>query len=302
MSRKKTHAEYVDELRIKNPYVEVIGEYVNANTNILHHCMLHDIFWETKPYRVLYGNGCKQCRVEKFKISNTKTQEEYVEEVKLKNPNIEVIGEYVDARTKILHKCLTHNIIWSALPNNILKGCGCRKCLKEKIRDKNGSSHNEYISKLSNINPNVVALEEYLGTEIKIQHKCKICGHEWKVKPGNLLSGKGCPKCNESRGEKAISNYLHLNNITYIRQYTFDDCKDKRKLPFDFYIPALNACIEYDGEQHFKAIDLFGGEEGLNTRMLHDQIKTDYCKNNNIRLLRIKYDENIEEQLNGFIH
>jgi hypothetical protein len=302
MMKKKTHIEYVEELKIKNPYVEVIGEYVNANTNIMHHCLIHNVFWETKPYRVLEGHGCKKCRIEKFKMSNTKTQDEYIEEVKLKNPNIEVIGEYVDARTKILHKCLTHNVIWNASPTNILKGCGCHECLKEKIGSKNGVSHNEYLAKLLNINPNVVALEEYINTETKIKHKCQICGHEWKVKPGNILAGKGCPKCNESHGEKNISNYLNMNNITYIPQYTFDDCKDKRKLPFDFYLPELNICIEYDGEQHFKVVDHFGGKEGLKIRQLHDQMKTDYCKNNNISLLRIKYDDDIEEKLYSFIH
>lgn len=302
MRRKKTHEEYVEELKVKNPNVEIIEQYINANTNVIHHCLIHDVFWETKPSRVLDGHGCKKCRIEKFKISNTKTQDEYIEEVKLKNPNIEVIGEYVDAKTKSLHKCLIHNIIWDALPTNILKGCGCYQCLKEKISDKNCASHNEYIVKLSNKNPNIVVLEEYLGTEIKIKHKCKVCEHKWDAKPGNILAGKGCPKCNESHGEKNISNYLNANNITYISQYTFDDCKDKRKLPFDFYIPELNICIEYDGEQHFKAVSHFGGKEGLRIRQLHDQIKTDYCKNNNIPLLRIKYDENIEEKLNNFIH
>ena len=302
MSRKKTHEEYISELKIKNPDVEVIGEYINANTDITHHCLIHDVFWKTKPYRVLDGCGCRKCRIEKFKASNTNTQDEYIEKVKLKNPNIEVIGKYTNAKTKIAHKCLKHNVVWDTLPINILKGCGCRQCLKEKISDKNGSSHNEYVIKLSNINPNLIVLEEYCGTEIKIKHKCKVCKYEWGAKPGNILAGKGCPKCNESHGEKDISNYLNMNNITYIPQYTFDDCKDKRKLPFDFYLPELNICIEYDGKQHFKAIDHFGGEEGLRIRQFHDQIKTNYCKNNNIPLIRIKYDENIEEKLNSFIH
>lgn len=302
MAKKKTHEEYVQELKIKNPDVEVIEKYINANTNIVHHCLIHDVFWATKPYRVLDGHGCEQCRIDKFKKSNTKTQDEYIKEVELKNLNVEVIGEYVNTRTKILHKCLIHNITWNALPNNILNGCGCSQCLKEKISNKNGASHDEYLIKLSNINSNIIVLEEYISTEIKIKHKCKVCGHEWHAKPGNILAGKGCPKCNESHGEKSISNYLSSNNITYISQYTFDDCKDRRKLPFDFYIPELNICIEYDGEQHFKTIDHFGGEEGLKVRQHHDQIKTDYCKNNNISLLRIKYDENIEEKINSFIH
>jgi len=302
MSKKKTHEEYVNELKVKNPYVEVIGKYIDANTNIMHRCLIHNVIWETKPSRVLDGHGCKKCRIEKFKTSNTKTQEKYIEEVKLKNPNIEVVGEYVGVKTKILHRCLIHNVIWDALPTNILKGCGCYECLKEKISNKNGTNHNEYVTKLFNINPNIIALEEYVSTEIKIKHKCKICGHEWKVKPGNILAGKGCPKCNESHGEKSIGNYLNINNIAYIPQYTFNDCKDKRMLPFDFYLPVLNICIEYDGEQHFKAIDHFGGEKGLKIRQFHDQIKTDYCQQNNILLLRIKYNENIGEKLHSFIH
>lgn len=302
MSKKKTHEQYVAELKVKNPHVEVIGEYINANTSIRHHCLIHDVFWETKPSRVLDGHGCQQCRIEKFSISNTKSQDEYIAEVKIKNPNIEVVGEYTGARTKILHKCLIHNVVWDVAPTTILKGCGCRECMKEKIASKNGSSHGEYIAKLLNINPNIIVLEEYVNTETKIKHKCKVCEHEWSVKPGNILAGKGCPKCNESHGEKNISSYLNTNHIAYIPQYTFDGCKDIRKLPFDFYIPEFNMCIEYDGEQHFKAVDHFGGEEGLKIRQLHDQIKTDYCKNNNILLLRVRYDENIEEKLHSFIH
>jgi predicted nucleic acid-binding Zn-ribbon protein len=302
MSKKKTHEEYVDELKTKNPYVKVVGKYIDAKTNIMHQCLIHNILWETKPSRVLNGHGCKQCRIEKFKKSNTKTQEEYIEAVKLENPNIEVVGKYANAKTKILHKCLIHNVIWDALPTNILKGCGCCECMKEKISNKNGSNHSEYVEKLLNINPNIIALEEYVNTETKIKHKCKVCEHEWSAKPANILAGKGCPKCNESHGEKNISNYLNINHIDYIPQHTFDDCKDIRKLPFDFYIPELNMCIEYDGEQHFKAVDHFGGEEGLKTRQFHDQIKTSYCEQNNILLLRIKYDENIEEKIYSFIH
>ena len=95
MSKKRTHEEYVDELKIKNPYVEVVGQYIDANTNTMHHCLVHDVFWETKPSRVLNGHGCKECRIEKFKTSNTKTQEEYVEAVKLKNPNILITSKVI---------------------------------------------------------------------------------------------------------------------------------------------------------------------------------------------------------------
>ena len=161
MSRKKTRKEYVDELKTRNPNVEIIGEYIDANTDTTHHCLAHDVFWETKPSRVLNGHGCIKCKVERFQISNTKTQSEYIEEVKLNNSNIEVLEEYINAKTKILHKCVKHNVIWAALPTNILKGCGCHECMKEKIGNSNSASHDEYVAKLSNINQNIINGKNY---------------------------------------------------------------------------------------------------------------------------------------------
>jgi hypothetical protein len=63
-------------------------------------------------------------------------------------------------------------------------------------------------------------------------------------------------------------------------------------------LPFLNICIEYDGIQHYESSDYFGGEKEFIIQQLKDNIKTEYCKNNNIKLIRIKYDENIEKKLN----
>ena len=71
-------------------------------------------------------------------------------------------------------------------------------------------------------------------------------------------------------------------------------------MPFDFYLPDYNACIEYDGQQHFEPIDFFGGEEKFKKTIQRDEIKTNYCLVNNIRLLRIRYDENVIEALEMF--
>ena len=50
-------------------------------------------------------------------------------------------------------------------------------------------------------------------------------------------------------------NSHETNNINYIREKRFKDCKNIKPLPFDFYLPEKNICIEYDGEHHFKSID-----------------------------------------------
>lgn len=84
-------------------------------------------------------------------------------------------------------------------------------------------------------------------------------------------------------------------------QKKFDNCKYKRKLAFDFYLPDLNICIEFDGQQHYISIDRWGGDNGLKTRQIRDEIKNKYCENNNIILIRIKYNEKIYDKLNQLL-
>ena len=96
--------------------------------------------------------------------------------------------------------------------------------------------------------------------------------------------------------EKRIEKFLISNNIDYICEKTFDDCKNVSFLHFDFYLPKLNLIIEFDGPFHTKPIY---GEDVLKKVKINDQIKNKYCKDNNINLLRISYLnlKNIEEIL-----
>jgi very-short-patch-repair endonuclease len=84
-----------------------------------------------------------------------------------------------------------------------------------------------------------------------------------------------------------------------IEQKCFEDCKDKRVLPFDFYLEDYNILIEYDGELHYKESRYKNSQDKLNIIKNHDNIKNNYCKENNIKLIRIPYTEfdNIENIL-----
>lgn len=299
--KKKTHEEYVKELADKNPTVEVVEEYINTNTKIKHHCLIHDIYWNTQPSRVLRGCGCEMCHSERISLSKTKTHQQYIEDVKSVNPDIEVMEEYIDAKTHIRHHCKKHNIYWDVLPTNILHGYGCPECGKEKIVIKNSKNHEQYVDELKEINPNIVVVGTYIDANTSILHKCLIDKHEWYARPGNILFGKGCPKCSESVGERKISIYLDKYKIHYIRQKKFINCRDINCLPFDFYLPKYNICIEYDGKQHYEPIEHFGGVEAFNLTVKHDKIKNKYCKDNGISLLRIPYYKNVEEELNNFL-
>jgi hypothetical protein len=87
---------------------------------------------------------------------------------------------------------------------------------------------------------------------------------------------------------------------------TYWDVKDKRLLRWDFVINHTSEnpkVIEFDGIQHFKAIGFWGGADGLLETQRRDKIKDDYCKINDIPILRISYldIDNVSELVNNFL-
>lgn len=149
---------------------------------------------------------------------------------------------------------------------------------------------------MKEIDPTIEIIGEYVNNRTKIKCRCKDCGNEWEATPSNLLKYRGCPACSASKGEKFIAYYLKENNIAFIPQKRFDDCKDKRALPFDFYLPSFNMCIEFDGQQHFNPDTYFGeseekAKEDFERLKRRDNIKNNYCAKNNITLIRIPYWE-----------
>ena len=150
-------------------------------------------------------------------------------------------------------------------------------------------------------NPDIELIGEYINNKTPTKHRCKKHNELFLISPQSALKGCGCLHCRGSKGEKYIGEWLNFHKIMYETQKVFAECKDKHPLLFDFYLPEYNCCIEYDGKQHFEPIEWFGGQKSLEYTQKHDRIKTKYCKNNNIKLFRISYLENIEEKLNNFL-
>lgn len=286
--KKKTHEEYVAEVAAINPNIEVIGTYINARTKILHKCKIDNHEWYVAPTTILSYHGCPVCYG-----TPKKTHEEYVTEVYNINSNIEVIEEYVDSRTKILHRCNVDGYEWYARPDDILHKHGCPKCSSLNSGKKRAMPHDEYIERVAEIDSNIEVVGKYVNALTPILHKCKIDECEWNARPSTILRGHGCPKCNASKGEKAVAAWLNKKEILYNPQKTFDDCKYKCVLRFDFYLPNYNILIEYNGRQHYEPVDCFGGEDEFKNVVRRDKIKENYCKENNIRLFIIPYFEDI---------
>jgi hypothetical protein len=211
--------------------------------------------------------------------------------------------DYINNRIKIKIICLEHGE-FKQIPINHLKGKGCLKCgYKNQWKIRKITTYN-FIDKAKLIHENKYDYSDvnYIKSNIKVKIKCKEHGI-FEQTPNNHLRGKGCPKCYFSSGEMIIEKYLKKHNIDYILQKRFIDCKNKKPLPFDFYLSRYNICIEYDGEQHFKPIKYWGGTKTLKRIKMLDNIKTKYCLTNNILLIRINYTEyyNILNILNKYI-
>ena len=133
------------------------------------------------------------------------------------------------------------------------------------------------------------------------------CGEEIIVRSSALLHGytKSCG-CMKSHGEYYISTYLLSNSINFEKQKKFSDLLGVGggNLSYDFYLPNHNMLIEYQGEQHERPIEYFGGEEQFAIQQEHDRRKREYAKDNGYKLLEISYKDynNIENILTKAIN
>ena len=102
---------------------------------------------------------------------------------------------------------------------------------------------------------------------------------------------RSCGCLRVSKGHLQVKQSLEQLNISFLEEYHFDMCNSASGhwLYFDFYLPDYNCCIEYDGEQHYISTGYYGGKEKLNRNQENDNIKNNYCKEHNIKLIRIPY-------------
>ena len=223
------------------------------------------------------------------------TKEEFIEKAK------QVHGDrydylkvnYVNWKTKVCIICPEHGEFWQ-IPNNHLNKKGCPKCADIQRNNFKRSNLESFIKKSKIVHNNFYIYDKsiYKGCFDLIEIICPNHGIFWQT-PSNHLKGEGCPFCRKSKGELKIESWLKNKNIIFISQKSFDNCRGKKRLLiFDFYLPEYNICIEYDGEQHFKPFRFKNQIKSLELfkkLKINDEIKNKYCKNNNIKLIRISY-------------
>ena len=272
MAKRKTTEQFIQEAQKvhdgKYDYSKV--NYVNNHTKVNIICPIHGEFVQSTGGH-LVGKGCLKCSPNALKTDNqfiTKSITMHGDKYDYSKVN------YVNNNTKVKIICPEHGE-FEQIPRSHMSGFGCVYCKQESMR----LDTNVVIDKFKNVHGDLYNYDNvnYIDSNTKVDIVCKKHGN-FKQRIDSHLSGCGCPNCKTSSGELLIIEKLNECAINYKPQYKFVDCKDKRPLSFDFYLPEHNTCIEFDGEQHFRPIEYFGGIASFHKIQKRDDIKNKYCK------------------------
>lgn len=296
IGRNDDEQEVLAEMYEVNTYMILLEPYIGRTKPVLMKCLLHNEQCRKSPADVISGKGCYLCGLEKVRKAQFISQEEFEDRVHSRNPHIRIDGKYMGTTNPVDCYCLRHNVNFSRVAVSLYSHVsGCDECYREFVRQRNGLTKDEYVETLHCSFPHIDLRGEYINLQEETDFYCNQCKTLWVDRP-ILVRDRGCPSCEHNCTENLVGKILDTYNIRYKRQQTFDDCVDKRKLPFDYFLVDYNILCEYDGEQHYHPVG-FGcnDEQEAKEKFLytqrHDEIKNQYCEKYNIPLIRIPYWE-----------
>lgn len=200
-----------------------------------------------------------------------KTNEQFLEELKVKNPKMRPLEKYRGANVPISFVCLQCGTVALKTPSNVLCGHKCSVCANNKKW-----TQEVFEEKMKAVHPTINVVGKYISSQEIIECQCTVCGYSWSTRAGRLLSGLGCPNCNKyihtSFPEQAVFYYLSKEFPDAVNSYN----KGLGKSEIDCFLPSLNVGIEYDGKIWHQR----KREEEL--------LKYKKCKELNIYLIRIR--------------
>ena len=195
-------------------------------------------------------------------MSKKLTHEEFLSKVAqsnqyIANGDIEIIGVYIDRKSRIECRCNIHDCVWSPYVRDLYKGCGCMQCGTQKIqmkriqRNKSSDegyalnpalSHNEFICRLNEknahfANQHITVLDTYVNMRTRLKCLCNICQKQWEALPSSLILGHGCLVC----GIKTAAINRRITHDEFVRRVAqvndeyivlgeYMDCRHKVKM------------------------------------------------------------------------
>ena len=286
----------------ENGYIPLatIDDCNDANSLLEFICPVHGK--QSQTLGVLKKEGCRKCKKEANALSRKQLIiDNFHELCKAKNYTpISTINDIQNEGSWFYYICPQHGEQKIHM-KDFKRGQGCPICRYEYNANQLKLSIDEVQKQIESKNHNkLLNKDEYVRSiENNLRVLCGNCGNVFTTSLNNYQknhSGK-CPECNErSQGEAYICDVLDKYHISYEHQMRFDDCRDKRTLPFDFYLNDYNTIVEFDGVHHYFPVF---SQEHFEKTLRHDEIKNKYCKDHGIRIIRIPYWEfnNIEKIL-----
>lgn len=202
MSKMMSNDEFIAKAAKASPGINIISEYKGKHEFVRCKCNKCLYEWETRASNVLYdGIKCPDCRKKSGKSNAKLTHEEFTERCRTLHPKLRITSKYINSFTKIDCECLVCGNKWSATPADLLHKTktACPECRKKTAHPNIKKTHEEFLSDLHSITDTIEILSEYQNAKTHVDCRCKICGHKWRSKPLNLLSGYGCKKCGTKR-------------------------------------------------------------------------------------------------------
>lgn len=261
----------------------LLTKYVNNNTRVLIDYNCGHVAHLIKPSHYKDEVGCPKCK------GQCPIQAENDFRERLKENGDELLGEYKNAKTKVLINYNCDHKPHLNTPNSYKSGIRCPKCARDRInlasQERSRRAAEKFVAQVKENGD--LLLSGYINTDTKILIKFN-CNHDahW-ISPDNYKGRKGCPKCSESKGEKIIRKWLEKQDIVHMTQYTFPSLSNRK---YDFCLPFDNLIVEVHGEQHYKEVEYFK-KLTLDKVQENDRIKREFAENLGYKYIEVDYKE-----------
>ena len=282
-----------------NPNIELLEPYEKMSKRIKCRCKKHDYISTKSIQEILMGRGCKYCGAEKLSEQHFLSNDEVQRRVSERHPHIQLI--YYDGinSKESLWLCTKHNKKFKKVLSTMLRTAesGCDECYKERMRRDFAFTTEEFIIRLKQAHPDLELIGEYINSTTPIRIYCSTHDCEFQTTPVDILNRVSCcPKSFKTYKEEVMCSLIESWGYSIDRQHSFDSCRDVNLLKFDCYLMDFNTVIEYDGENHYFPVK-YGAQSWEDAvkkheyTKKHDEIKNNFCIENNVNIIRVPYFE-----------
>ena len=243
-------------------------------------CREHGPF-EQWPGNHLNGEGCKWCKRDMQKDLFSMGRDEFITKAQSVHGNRYDYSKvvYVNNHTKVCIVCLIHGEFWQFPNNHINQKQGCPECCSNQK-----TTTEAFIEKSRSVHGDRYDYSKVVYKN-NVTPVCIICpehGEFWQ-KPMNHLAGCGCPECGLGRSKQETKLYNVLSEQYDCERHYKNDVLGRQHI--DIYLKDFNIAVEYQGEQHFRPVEKWGGEKYFLKQVERDKTKNRICEENGILLL-----------------